>query len=290
MSWLQFSFDVTATQADAVSDVLEALGAEAVSLQSAGDDNIFDQTGDTPSLWRHTVLNALFPADTDAEWLLAAVADGLGPLPPHHVERIADQDWNRAWMDRFEPLRFGNRLWVVPSWLQPPAPDAVNIILDPGMAFGTGTHATTALCLRWLDGAELAGTTVIDYGCGSGILAIAAARLGASLVHAVDIDPECLNVSRENAERNGVAPQLRIGAAEALDCPPADVLLANILAGPLVALAPRLSGLVRPGGHIVLSGLLAAQVDPCLAAYAPSFNMEPVQIEGEWAMLTGRRR
>jgi ribosomal protein L11 methyltransferase len=291
MPWLQLSFDVTAAQAEAVSDVLEALGAEAVTMQSAGGDSVFDQIDETPGLWNTTVMSALFAADADAVLLLARAGEQLcpQPLPPYRIEMIADQDWNRAWMDRFKPLRFGRRLWIVPSWLQPPDPQGVNIILDPGMAFGTGTHPTTALCLRWLDAANLAGSTVIDYGCGSGILAIAAARLGAGLVHAVDIDPQCLEVSRENAERNGVDQRLRIGAAEALDCPPADVLLANILAGPLVQLAPRLSLLVRPGGWIVLSGLLAAQADICLAAYAPSFNMGSAQFEGDWAMLTGRR-
>lgn len=291
MPWLQISFDLTSAQTDTLTAVLEELGAQAVTMQSADGDSLFDQVDETPSLWARTRMSALFDADTDMPLILARAGERVYPqaLPPHHIELIADQDWSRAWMDRFQPLRFGRRLWVVPSWLAPPDPSGVNIILDPGMAFGTGTHPTTALCLRWLDRTDMAGCSVIDYGCGSGILAIAAARLGAKPVYAVDIDPQCLAVTRENARQNDVERQLQVGSAEVLDCPATDVLLANILAGPLVQLAPRLSALVRPGGSIVLSGLLAEQIDVCLAAYGPSFTMDPAQIEGDWAMLAGRR-
>lgn len=292
MSWLQLHLALEAEEAERLCEALEELGALAVTLQPGGEESRFDRIDESPTLWRQTRLTALFDADCDPQRVLAALAARIAPapLPGATIEPLADRDWNRAWMDRFQPMCFGRRLWVVPSWHTPPQPGAVNITLDPGMAFGTGTHPTTALCLTWLDGADLEGKTVIDYGCGSGILAIAAVKLGAALAYAVDIDPQCLAVTRENAERNGVAERLVIGAPDACPRAPVDVLLANILAGPLVDLAPRLVALVRPRGHLVLSGLLAAQAQECLAAYAGSFNMNPAVVREEWAMLIGTRR
>jgi ribosomal protein L11 methyltransferase len=285
-------FTVGRDDAEQVSNALEELGAQAVTLQGAGSDSLFDQIDETPTLWATTNLTALFDAKEDVDRLLDRLRASLGPtpLPAHETSLLADQDWNRAWMDRFKPMRFGERLWVVPSWHVPPAPDAVNLILDPGMAFGTGTHPTTALCLQWLDGVDLSGKTVLDYGCGSGILAIAAIRLGARRAIAVDIDPQCLEVARENAQRNGTLGQIDILPAQEWKNESVDVLLANILAGPLHALADAFAGYVRPHGDIVLSGLLAPQAQACLDVYAPHFFMQPPRIAEDWAMLHGKRR
>ncbi len=214
-----------------------------------------------------------------------------GDLPEHHVEEIADQDWERSWMDNFQPMRFGRRLWIVPSWHAAPEPDAVNLLLDPGLAFGTGTHPTTALCLEWLDGQELAGRQVLDFGCGSGILAIAALLLGAERAVGTDIDPQALEASRDNASRNGIEPA-RFPVYLPADLPQrqADVLVANILAGPLVSLAPQLTGLVRPGGLLALSGILAEQAEEVRAAYSAHFDLDPTAEREGWIRISGRRR
>ncbi|MGQ0659212.1 MAG: 50S ribosomal protein L11 methyltransferase [Chromatiales bacterium] len=292
MPWLQLRFTVPRDEADALGAALEQLGAQAITLQSAGIDSLFDQADESPTLWDCNALTALFAAQTDTDALVARLASQLAPsaVPLHAAEILADQDWNRAWMDRFRPLRFGERLWVCPSWHTPPDPDAVNIILDPGMAFGTGTHPTTALCLRWLDGAALDGRTVLDYGCGSGILAIAAIKLGARHVWAVDIDPQCLEVTRENAARNEVSDRLTVSGPGDCPAPQRDVLLANILARPLIELAPAFAEAVRTGGDVVLSGLLISQIEACVAAYTPFFDMQPPRAEADWVILAGVRR
>ncbi|MEW6692942.1 MAG: 50S ribosomal protein L11 methyltransferase, partial [Pseudomonadota bacterium] len=205
---------------------------------------------------------------------------------------VEDQDWERAWMDQFQPLRFGEKLWIVPSWIEAPDAEAVNILLDPGLAFGTGTHPTTALCLEWLDGADMAGKTVLDYGCGSGILAIAALKLGATDAWGIDIDPQALTATRDNAARNGIeASRLHTGLPGALPKDALfDVLLANILMGPLIELAPTLTGHVRPGGRLVLSGLLGEQAEEVMAAYAADFDFDPPALKEGWARLTALRR
>jgi ribosomal protein L11 methyltransferase len=290
--WLQLRLTVPRDQAEALGEALEAFGAQAITMQGASSDSLFDQIDETPTLWASTDLTALFDADDDIDAIISGVRAELDPLPlpPHEVSALAEQDWNRAWMDRFQPMRFGNRLWVVPSWHQPPQPEAVNLVLDPGMAFGTGTHPTTSLCLQWLDNAELRGRRVLDYGCGSGILAIAAIRLGALRATAVDIDPQCLDVTRENAQRNGTLDQMRIAMASAALDGPFDVLLANILAGPLHQLSERFASYLQPGGNIVLSGLLTPQAEECLAIYTRDFAMAAPRLEGDWAMLHGTRR
>ncbi|MCG3201911.1 MAG: Ribosomal protein L11 methyltransferase [Gammaproteobacteria bacterium] len=292
MSWLQLRFTVGRDAAARLADALEVLGAQAVTLQGAGSDSLFDQIDESPTLWSSTSLTALFGAEEDVDRLLSGLQANLRgwPLPAYEVSMLADQDWNRAWMDRFGPMRFGERLWVVPSWHTPPRPRAVNLVLDPGMAFGTGTHPTTALCLEWLDGAGLGGKIVLDYGCGSGILAIAAVRLGARRAIAVDIDPQCLQVTRENARRNGVHDRIDAHLARDWHEEAVDVLLANILAGPLHELAAPFARYVRANGDIVLSGLLAPQAKACLETYAAHFRMRPPRIADEWALLHGTRR
>jgi ribosomal protein L11 methyltransferase len=292
MSWLQLKLAVPAAQAEPVSEAMEEAGALAVTLEPPADRPLYEPAPGEMPLAESMLVVGLFAPEADAEAVLCRIAARLeGPLPACTRTTLEDQDWTRAWMAQFRPLRFGERLWVCPSWCAPPDPQAVNVLLDPGLAFGTGTHPTTALCLRWLgaDGA-LAGARVVDYGCGSGILGIAAARLGANEVWAVDIDPQALEATRRNAEANGVAAAIKTMHPDALGAVQADVLLANILAGPLQALAGRLAALVRPGGDIVLSGVLADQAAGCRAAYEGFFDMDSPMLEEEWVMLHGVRR
>jgi ribosomal protein L11 methyltransferase len=261
MPWLQVRLAITPEQAETYEDALLEVGAVSVTFMDAEDQPIFEPDLGTTPLWSHTHLLALFEADTDETALLAHLQLLCGgALPEHHVERIEDQDWERSWMDGFQPMRFGQRLWIVPSWHAAPEPEAVNLLLDPGLAFGTGTHPTTALCLEWLDGQDLAGCNVLDFGCGSGILAIAALLLGAPQAVGTDIDPQALEASRDNASRNGIDPA-RFPVHLPADLPqqPAEVVVANILAGPLVSLAPQIGALVKPGGRLALSGILAGR-------------------------------
>ncbi|AJE22837.1 50S ribosomal protein L11 methyltransferase [Azotobacter chroococcum] len=292
MPWLQIRLAITPDQAGALEDQLLELGAVSVTFMDAEDQPIFEPDLGTTPLWSHTHLLALFEADTDADALLAhlRLLRG-GELPEHQVERIEDQDWERSWMDNFQPMRFGRRLWIVPSWHQAPEPEAVNLLLDPGLAFGTGTHPTTALCLEWLDGQELAGCNVLDFGCGSGILAIAALLLGAERAVGTDIDLQALEASRDNATRNGIDPaRFPLYLPAELPQQPAEVVVANILAGPLVQLAPQITSLVKPGGRLALSGILAEQAEEVRAAYADAFALDPTAEKDGWVRISGVRR
>ena len=292
MPWLQIRLAITPDQAAPLEDQLLELGAVSVTFMDAEDQPIFEPDLGTTPLWSHTHLLALFEDGTDGDAVLAhlRLLRG-GELPEHQVERIEDQDWERSWMDNFHPMRFGHRLWIVPSWHQAPEPDAVNLLLDPGLAFGTGTHPTTALCLEWLDGQDLNDCTVLDFGCGSGILAIAALLLGAPQALGTDIDPQALEASRDNADRNGIDPA-RFPVYLPADLPPqpADVVVANILAGPLVQLAPTITALVKPGGRLALSGILAEQAEEVRAAYAGAFDLDPTAVKDGWVRISGVRR
>lgn len=294
MPWLQIVLHTDRGRAERYSDRLEEAGAQAVSLQDAEDDPLYEPAPGEAPLWERVRVSGLFAADRDPEAIMAMWTDATGQdqPPPWSAEVLPDQDWTRAWMERFVPMRFGTRLWVCPGWASVDDPGAVTVLLDPGLAFGTGTHPTTALCLEWLDRRLEPGLRVVDYGCGSGILAIAAARLGASRVQAVDNDPQALIACRDNARRNRVEARIETYAPEdfpAPGCAPADLVLANILAGPLIELAPRLAGLVRPGGRIVLSGILEAQAEEVREAYHAAFRMQrPVLSEG-WTRLEGVR-
>lgn len=292
MPWLQVRLAISPEQAETYEDALLEVGAVSVTFMDAEDQPIFEPELNTTPLWSHTHLLALFEADTDAERVLAhlrLLTDA--ELPEHMSEVIEDQDWERSWMDNFQPMRFGQRLWIVPSWHAAPEPEAVNLLLDPGLAFGTGTHPTTALCLEWLDGQDLNGCDLLDFGCGSGILAIAALLLGAKQAVGTDIDVQALEASRDNAGRNNIAPE-RFELYLPEDMPPqqADVLVANILAGPLVALAPQLATLVKTGGRLALSGILAEQGEEVAAAYADTFELDPIANRDGWVRITGRRR
>ncbi|WP_296272364.1 50S ribosomal protein L11 methyltransferase [Pseudomonas sp. UBA6323] len=292
MPWLQVRLAITPEQAETYEDALLEVGAVSVTFMDAEDQPIFEPDLGTTPLWSHTHLLALFEADTDETALIAHLQLLCGgSLPEHHVERIEDQDWERSWMDNFQPMRFGRRLWIVPSWHAAPEPDAVNLLLDPGLAFGTGTHPTTALCLEWLDGQPLEGCDVLDFGCGSGILAIAALLLGAPQAVGTDIDPQALEASRDNASRNGIDPT-RFPVYLPADLPqqPADVVVANILAGPLVSLAPQITALVKGGGRLALSGILAEQADEVRAAYAGALDLDPTATKDGWVRISGVKR
>ena len=292
MSWLQLRLAITPDQAEPMEDLLLGLGAVSVTFMDAEDQPIFEPDLGTTPLWQNTHLLALFEADVERQGLLEQLQLLWKQSPPEYqFEDIADQDWERSWMDNFQPMRFGQRLWIVPSWHEAPEPEAVNLLLDPGLAFGTGTHPTTALCLEWLDGQQLHDLQVIDFGCGSGILAIAALLLGAQRVTATDIDPQALEASRDNAQRNQLADErLPLYLPEDMPSEPADLLVANILAGPLVSLAPQLTALVKPGGRLALSGILAEQTDEILAAYDTDFELDPVAEKDGWIRVSGVRR
>ena len=292
MPWLQVRLAISPEQAETYEDALLEVGAVSVTFMDAEDQPIFEPELNTTPLWSHTHLLALFEAATDAGAVFAHLQLLTGAtLPEHHAEVIEDQDWERSWMDNFQPMRFGRRLWIVPSWHEAPEPGAVNLLLDPGLAFGTGTHPTTALCLEWLDGQQLQDTQVLDFGCGSGILAIAALLLGARQAVGTDIDVQALEASRDNAQRNGIADE-RFPVYLPADLPAqhADVLVANILAGPLVSLAPQLGSLVRPGALLALSGILAEQGEEVAAAYAQDFELDPIANRDGWVRISGRRR
>lgn len=291
MSWLKLKLHSDKDEAERLAACLEECGAIAVTLEDAADEPIFEIAWERPPIWSAVRLTALFPEYADVDAVLAQVARMLGhEVAGHQIGLLADEDWASSWKARYKPLKTGENLWVCPSWMTPPDPEAVNVILDPGMAFGTGDHPTTALCLEWLSEQALAGKTVLDYGCGSGILAIAALKLGAQEAYAVDTDPQALAVTHQNAARNAVAERLRVSPPA--DLAPefaADIVLANILAGALIELAPQLKGRARPGGRLALSGILAEQADEVRGQYAPEFAFETRPDHG-WVLLAGTRR
>ncbi|MDX1551704.1 MAG: 50S ribosomal protein L11 methyltransferase [Marinobacter sp.] len=295
MPWIQLQIPADPDNANQLEDLLMEMGAEAVSMEDAADQPLYEPDPGTTPLWHQTSVTGLFGSERDIEELCAAVKDAWHQqtqqsLPDIDVTLVEDKDWEREWMEDFKPLRFGERLWIVPSWHDAPDPHAANLLLDPGLAFGTGTHPTTALCLEWLDGHDVSSCQVIDYGCGSGILGLAALLLGADHVIGVDTDPQALEASRENARRNRVEED-RLDLFLPADEPDAmaDIMLANILAQPLIGLAPRLAAMVRPGGDIVLSGILSNQAREVMEAYEPWFVMDEPEQREEWIRLTGRR-
>jgi ribosomal protein L11 methyltransferase len=297
--FLQFTLDIGARDPEPYEAALFDLGALSVTLLDAADNPVLEPApGQTP-LWPTVVVRAHFDDSTaDAasiERTLRSnpILEALQENPPAFVA-LADRAWEREWLKDFRPMRFGRRLWVCPAGQPPGSPDAIRVELDPGMAFGTGTHATTALCLEWLDSGLSDGwleeARVIDYGCGSGILAIAALKLGAAHALAMDIDPQALLATGQNAARNNVLDRVQITADPNISGPPADVLLANILAGPLVDLAPLLARCVRPGGRIAVSGLLLEQAQAVAAAYEPWFDIVMTGARDGWGLLAGCRR
>ncbi len=290
MPWLQVRFPAEREQAQRLGDALEECGAMSVSIEHVDSGKAWVETdwGEMP-VWQRSRVTALFPEHTDVNQLIGQLRQfGVEPpVPTTHL--LADEDWESSWKENYHPLQISERLWICPSWLVPPDPKAVNVILDPGMAFGTGDHPTTALCLEWLAELDFTNKDVIDYGCGSGILSIAALKLGARSALGVDIDPQALDVSRRNVELNGVSERFTAFLPNALPAnASADIVIANILARPLVELAPQIMACVRPGGRLALSGLLREQVDRVHPHYAKSFALEQRQ-RGEWVLLVGRR-
>lgn len=293
MPWIQLKINTNAQDAETLSDALIESGAVSVTFLDTHDNPVFEpQPGET-LLWGDTDAIGLYDAETDMQEVVAILENEplLGKGFAHKIEQLEDKDWEREWMDNFHPMRFGERLWICPSWRDVPDPTAVNVMLDPGLAFGTGTHPTTAMCLQWLDGLDLDGKTVIDFGCGSGILAIAALKLGAAKAIGIDIDPQAILASRDNAERNGVSERLSLYLPQ--DQPEnlsADVVVANILAGPLRELAPLISVLPVAGGSLGLSGILASQSASVVEAYADAFTLDPVAEKEEWCRITGVKK
>jgi ribosomal protein L11 methyltransferase len=296
MAQLAVVVELHEADADAFGDALLEAGALAVSVEDAdagttAERPLFGEPGAAPGGgWARNVLRALVDADADVTVLLEAAAAAMDwdSAPDHRLEPVPEADWVRATQAQFDPIRISDRLWIVPSWHAPPDPAALNIVLDPGLAFGTGSHPTTRLCLHWLEARVRGGESVLDYGCGSGILAIAAARLGAGEVIGVDIDPDAVRAARDNAAANGV--DVRFASADTPMPPPVDIVVANILASPLKVLAPLLAAQTRPGGRIVLAGLLDAQADDIAAAYAPWFDMAPFDRAEGWTALEGVHR
>ena len=282
-------------QADEVSDLLMELGALAVSLEDANADSedeqpLFGEPGMEPesAAWNLNHVVALFRNKAEGEQIFGEIpAELLGEAEIDYTE-VPQEDWVRLTQSQFDPIPISARLWIVPSWHEPQnIDDRINLVLDPGLAFGTGSHPTTALCLRWLSEFPLKGQSVLDYGCGSGILAIAAMKLGAASACGIDIDPQAVLAAQQNAQKNGV--DIALATAEQAVAGPAQIVVANILANPLTVLAPLLARLTRSGGRIALSGILVEQADAVLEAYAPKFTMTRAATDEGWVLLTGRR-
>lgn len=292
MSWIQIQFAISKNKQEVLESALMACGALSLTYQDAADQPILEPELYQTPLWDELLLTALFDASIEVKQTLAQCQRLFGAeLPQHKVEILEDKDWVREWMDSYKPLQMGERLWICPSWHEPIAGDAVNIMLDPGLAFGTGTHPTTAMCLRRLDALNCQGKTVVDYGCGSGILAIAALLLGASSAVGIDIDPQAISASRENAKRNAIGEQqLALYLPSQLPkLEQADIVLANILAGPLIELSQAIMAMLKPGGTLILSGLLSEQEASLLAAFDEIEFQAPMHDE-QWLCMQGVKR
>jgi len=291
MSYQQFSVEVAGDCATLASDAFDTTGALSVTVLDAGDEPLLEPApGETP-LWHAVRVVALFDATADSDRVLAVLRDQLAdPDLTIGIERLEDRDWSSTWRDTFGAMQFGSHLWVCPFGEDPPDQDAVVVHLDPGLAFGTGTHPTTGLCLGWLDAHPPTGQQVIDYGCGSGILAMAAYKLGAVQVHAVDIDPQALQATRDNAARNGIETSIEVLYPDELGPSAVGLVIANILANPLIELAPELAGRVASGGHIILTGILSEQADAVMDAYRPWCEFATPVSREEWVLLVGVKR
>ena len=294
MPWIQVKLYATSENAELISDMLvEETGALSVTFLDAKDTPIFEPLPGETRLWGETDIVALYDAETDMDLVITQLKAStvLDDNFAYKVEQLEDKDWEREWMDNFHPMKFGERLWICPSWREIPEPDAINVMLDPGLAFGTGTHATTALCLEWLESIDLTGKTVIDFGCGSGILAIAAIKLGAAKVVGIDIDPQAITASKDNATRNGVADQLALFLPQ--DQPEnlvADVVVANILAAPLRELSSIITAHVKPGGALAMSGVLDTQANNVASYYSDNFTLDAIAEQQEWCRISGIKK
>jgi len=292
MAWWQISIQCGDEELEQTEAHLLSLGAVSITLCDAQDNPIYEPLpGDSP-VWQHSIMTGLFEQSQQIEVLYNKL---LELLPDHQAatarsSALEDQDWERVHLLHFKPIHCADNLWIVPSWLQPPDPAAINIQLDPGLAFGTGSHPTTALCLAWMANKNFNDQSVIDYGCGSGILSIAACKLGAKQVFGVDIDPQAVDASLDNARRNGIDPDLlQVSLASNFDSGRVDLLIANILAGPLVELAPKFAGMIKPGGKILLSGILETQLNDIKCVYQSYFDLDPESVREDWTSISGTR-
>jgi len=294
MAWLQLVIQSKTEQASLLSDLLSEAGSSAVTLRDAADQPLYEPPiGETP-LWHDTEVIGLFDANTDMDAVLLTITNATGHCPKYTLNPLEDKDWVREWMTHFKPTVFGKNLWIVPSHHAEQHitehPDAINILLDPGLAFGTGTHPTTAMCLEYLDQTPPVNQTVIDYGCGSGILAIAAAKLGAEHILAIDNDPQALLATEDNAQKNNVHQLFEIKLPDTQHETKADMLVANILAKPLIELAPLFADLLKDNGKIALSGILTEQTDEVFQAYSDLFEIKVYKQQDDWVCLSGYRK
>jgi len=295
MDWRQFVMNLESLSPESVEAIFMRHGALSVSLSDAADHPVLEPApGETP-LWNDTCMTGLFSADADLQVLQDDLLQSLSleRLPPHRIEPLADRAWEREWLENFRPMRFGKRLWICPGDMNADADDAVIVRLDPGLAFGTGSHPTTALCLEWLDGLDLDGRAMLDYGCGSGILAVAALRLGCAAVTAFDIDPQAITATRQNAARNHVEHAITWAENPASIGGQFDIVVANILVAPLIEFAASIANRVKAGGMLALSGILSQQVEEVLGAYDAWIDFEKpacAEQNGQtWVRLTGVR-
>ena len=297
MTFYEIEFPLAALSVESVEAALLEIGADSITFVDRGDEPVLEPALSEVRLWSDTLVRALFRESTGAGQLEAAcnldrLATALGPhiTRTARVKAVQDRDWERVWLTDWKSMRFGRRLWVCPTAAElPDDPDAVVVRLDPGLAFGTGTHPTTALCLQVLDSLPVSGRRVIDYGCGSGILGLAALKLGAAHVTAVDVDPQALLATRDNAIRNGVSASIEVQGVEHGGLRQAYCVMANILAGPLIELAPKLTAACEPGGYLLLSGLLKTQAYAVKAAYTGAFAMVQVVERDDWCCIYARR-
>lgn len=291
MAWLQLIIPTNETEADKLSDALMEHGAVSVTLQDMQDQPMLEPAIGTTPMWSQTRAVGLFDAKQDLKQVIKNVEQQLRKkIPDWKGEQLEDKDWVRAWMDNFKPMQFGEKLWVVPSNFEPPQLDAVNILLDPGLAFGTGTHPTTSMCLEWLDANPPTGKDIIDFGCGSGILAIGAILLGAKHADAIDLDPQALLATIDNAEKNAVSHSIKTYLPNQFENKATTLLLANILASPLIELSSYFADLTKINGQIVLSGILAEQAEEVLAAYKTHFDIQLWKQQDDWVCLAGVRK
>ena len=298
MKWLQIHITVDQAQVDFTETLLLSLGAVSVTLDDAEDQALLEPLpGETP-LWNKVIVTGIYQQDDneqiDVDSLIKFVQEQL-PEAPVRFDELEDQAWERAWMDYYEPIQIAEKFWIVPEWLEAPDADATNIKLDPGLAFGTGNHASTFLCLQWLGSIDLKDKIVVDYGCGSGILGVAALLLGAKKVYATDIDPQAVLATKQNAELNGVLDRLFVGLPEEFNAEfksqQADVLVANILAAPLMALAPEFSKLLKADGEFALAGVIEEQVEDVSGVYQEFFDILNIEKREEnWCRISGKRQ
>lgn len=289
--WQQLSVTTTEDHAPAVADFFGELGALSVTYRDASEQPLYEpHPGETP-LWKQTRITGLFTMKDDLQQIQKTLSEYCpdAPLKQWRQERLEDQAWERAWMAHYRPMKFGDRLWVCPTGQERRENNSECLILDPGLAFGTGTHPTTALCLEWLANHDMAGKTIVDYGCGSGILAVAAVLLGAGQAYAIDIDPQALSATQANAEKNRVQDKIQCFLPEHLPALQADIVLANILARPLIDLATAIAALLTPGGQLILSGILNEQAESVIMAYADTMKLQAPVSREEWCRIDGEK-